>query len=66
GGRKYDKEGKEMEKSKGHKDMKEKEEASAVFREMWERCKRHEGYLEKKEAFLAEQKAWDKERKQSA
>ncbi|KAL8690702.1 MAG: hypothetical protein Q9218_003914, partial [Villophora microphyllina] len=33
GGRKYDKEGKEMEKSKGHKDMKEKEEASAVFRE---------------------------------
>ncbi|KAL8642292.1 MAG: hypothetical protein Q9228_000998 [Teloschistes exilis] len=66
GGRKYDKEGKELEKSKGHKDMKEKEEASAVFREVWERCKSHEGYLAKKEVFLAEQKAWAKERKEIA
>ncbi|KAI4108165.1 MAG: hypothetical protein L6R37_001203 [Teloschistes peruensis] len=66
GGRKYDKEGKVLEKSKGHKDMKEKEEASAVFREVWERCKSHEGYLAKKEVFLAEQKAWDKERKEMA
>ncbi|KAL8666312.1 MAG: hypothetical protein Q9202_001581 [Teloschistes flavicans] len=66
GGRKYDKQGKEMEKSKGHKDMREKEEASAVFREVWERCKTHEGYLAKKEKFLVEQKAWDKERKEMA
>ncbi|KAL8950643.1 MAG: hypothetical protein Q9222_003327 [Ikaeria aurantiellina] len=64
GGRKYDRAtGKELEKSKGHKDMKEKEEASRVFREVWERCKVHEGYLMKKEAFLKEQKAWDRERR---
>ncbi|KAL8769950.1 MAG: hypothetical protein Q9209_004197 [Squamulea sp. 1 TL-2023] len=63
GGRKYDGKGKELEKSTGHKDMKEKEEASQVFREVWERFKKHEGYLLKKEAFLAEQKAWDKEQK---
>ncbi len=62
GGRKYDAKGKEMEKSTGHKDMKEKEEASQVFREVWERCKKREGYLLKKEAFLAEQKAWEKEK----
>ncbi|KAI4242144.1 MAG: hypothetical protein L6R40_004187 [Gallowayella cf. fulva] len=62
GGRKYGKDGKELEKSKGHKDMKEKEEASQVFREVWERCKVHQGYLLKKEAFQAEQKAWDREK----
>ncbi|KAL8698890.1 MAG: hypothetical protein Q9224_001644 [Gallowayella concinna] len=60
-GRKYDKEGKELEKSTGHKDMREKAEASQVFREVWERCKTHEPYLMKKEAFQAEQKAWKKE-----
>ena len=63
GGRKYDAKGKELEKSTGHKDMKEKEDASQVFRQVWERCKKHEGYLTKKEAFLAEQKAWDKAKK---
>ncbi|KAL9023391.1 MAG: hypothetical protein Q9180_008253 [Flavoplaca navasiana] len=63
GGRKYDAKGKELDKSTGHKDMKEKEEASQVFRQIWERCKKHEGYLMKKEAFLAEQKAWDKAKK---
>ena len=66
GGKKYDKDGKEMEKSKGHKDMKEKEEASLMFREVWRRCKGHEGYQLKKEVFLAEQKAWDRERKKAA
>ncbi|KAL8783641.1 MAG: hypothetical protein Q9213_004501 [Squamulea squamosa] len=63
GGRKYDIKGEELEKSTGHKDMKEKEAASQVFREVWERCKKHEGYVLKKEAFLAEQKAWEEEKK---
>lgn len=66
GGRKYDANGKELEKSTGHKDMKEKEEASQVFRQVWERCKKHEGYLLRKEAFLTEQKAWDKAKKSKA
>jgi hypothetical protein len=64
GGRKYDKEsGKELEKSKGHVGKSEKEEASLVFREVWERAKGWEGYVEKKERFLKEQKEWDRERK---
>ncbi|KAL8643819.1 MAG: hypothetical protein Q9226_008103 [Calogaya cf. arnoldii] len=63
GGRKYDAKGNELEKSTGHKDMKEKEEASQVFRQVWEKFKQHEGYLLKKDAFLAEQKAWDKAKK---
>ena len=66
GGRKYTvgTEGKtELEKSKGHKGQEEKEEASRVFREVWERCKGHRGYVEMKERFLKEQKEWDKERK---
>lgn len=64
GGRKYDKvSGKELAKSQGHKDMKEKEEASLVFRQVWERCRAHEGYQEKKEAFLREQKQSDREQK---
>ena len=64
GGRKYDRvSGKELEKSKGHKDMKEKEEASFVFKQVWERCRAHEGYLEKKEEFLKEQKRWDREQR---
>ncbi len=63
GGRKYDKvSGKELEKSKGHKDMDEKEAASQVFKQVWERCRSHAGYLEKKE-FLKEQKHWDAEQK---
>ncbi len=62
GGRKYDKvSGKELEKSKGHKDMKEKEEASQVFRAVWERCMAHEGYLEKKKEFLRELRDGDRE-----
>ncbi|KAI4172870.1 MAG: hypothetical protein LQ343_003277 [Gyalolechia ehrenbergii] len=66
GGRKYDKEGKELEKSKNHKGRDEKEEASQVFGEVWERCKAHEGYKAKKEAFLKEQKEWKRERKARA
>jgi len=64
GGRKYDKvSGKELEKSKGHKDMKEKEEASLVFKQVWERCRAHEGYLKKKQEFMREQKQWDREQR---
>lgn len=63
GGRKYDKEGKELEKSKAHKGRDEKHQASQVFREVWERCKAHEGYQVKKEAFLKEQREWERERK---
>ncbi|KAI4123526.1 MAG: hypothetical protein LQ338_005226 [Usnochroma carphineum] len=64
GGRKYDKEsGRELEKSEGHKGKEDKEEASRVFREVWEECKRHEGYRRKKEAFLKEQREWERERK---
>ncbi|KAK4690603.1 hypothetical protein P7C71_g6223, partial [Lecanoromycetidae sp. Uapishka_2] len=40
---------------------KEKEEASAIFREVWERAKAWEGYLEMKEEFLRKQKGWDQE-----
>jgi len=61
GGRKYDKvSGVELEKSTGHEGMREKEEASMVFREVWERCRGHEGYQRRKEVFQAEQKEWDR------
>jgi len=61
GGRKYDKvSGVELEKSQGHEGMREKEEASLVFREVWKRCRGHEGYQRRKEAFMAEQKEWDR------
>ncbi|KAL8944329.1 MAG: hypothetical protein Q9216_000514 [Gyalolechia sp. 2 TL-2023] len=66
GGRKYDKEGKELEKIREHKGREEKEEASRVFREAWERCKAHEGYQVKKEAFLKEQRGWEREKKARA
>lgn len=64
GGRKYDKDtGMELEKSAGHKGMEEKEEASQLFREVWERCKAHEGYRMKKEVFLKEQREWEREKR---
>ncbi|KAI1260176.1 hypothetical protein F5Y18DRAFT_262674 [Xylariaceae sp. FL1019] len=56
GGRKYKKGTRdELPKSGVHKDKKEKEEASNVFRAYWERCKSHEGYQSKKNDFLKEQ-----------
>jgi len=61
GGRKYGKDGKELEKSTGHRDKGEKEESSAIFKEVWERCRKHDGYQRKKEAFQKEQKEWDRE-----
>ena len=63
GGKKYDVDRRELEKSKGHKDMQEKDEASRIFREVWERCKTHKGYLKKKSDFLAEQREWSREQK---
>ncbi|KAL8840721.1 MAG: hypothetical protein Q9170_001239 [Blastenia crenularia] len=62
GGRKYNEAGTELAKSTEHKGKEEKEEASRVFREVWERCKAHEGYQVRKEAFLKEQKDWDREK----
>jgi len=63
GGKKYvkGKDGEKVqgEKSKGHEGKEEKEEASRIFKEVWERCKAHEGYNELKKEFLREQKEWD-------
>jgi hypothetical protein len=61
GGRKYvdgKEKGNAMEKSEGHAGKAEKEEASRIFKEVWERCKEHEGYARLKAEFLAEQKDW--------
>jgi hypothetical protein len=61
GGRKYKKGTREeLAQSEGHAGKQEKEEASQVFRAVWERCKAHEGYQRRKEAFLKEQKEWMK------
>ncbi|KAK9776079.1 hypothetical protein SCAR479_07299 [Seiridium cardinale] len=61
GGRKYKKGTRdELPKSETHKDKKEKEAASLVFRQVWERCRAHEGYRARKEHFLEEQRAWEK------
>lgn len=60
GGRKYDAEGKEKAKV-GHEGKAEKEEASRIFREVWERCKAHEGYVQKRQQFLEHQKIWARE-----
>jgi len=53
----------ELPKSVAHKDKEEKEEASLIFREVWERCKVDDVYLRLKEAYQKEQKEWDKEHK---
>lgn len=47
GGKKYDADGKEKAKLE-HEGKAEKEEASGLFREVWQRCKAHEGYIEKR------------------
>jgi hypothetical protein len=61
GGRKYV-DGKEkgyvIAKSQGHEGRDEKEEASRIFRDVWERCKSHEGYQELKKEFQREQNEW--------
>ena len=61
GGRKYvdgKGNGNMIGKSKGHEGKAEKEEASRIFKEVWERCRVHEGYLELKKDFLRDQKEW--------
>lgn len=65
GGRKYDDKGNLLEKSEGHKGKEEKEEASRIFREVWERCRSHEGYQKRKQEFVKEQKEWDKEQEKT-
>jgi hypothetical protein len=66
GGRKYV-DGKEkghvIAKSQGHEGRDEKEEASRIFRDVWERCKGHEGYQKLKREFQREQKEWLKTEK---
>ena len=64
GGRKYvdgKEKGNAIEKSVGHAGQEDKEEASKVFRAVWERCRDHKGYAVLKVRFLAEQKEWEKE-----
>ena len=42
---------------------KEKEEASAIFKQVWERARDYEPYQEMKKAFLKRQKDWEKQAK---
>lgn len=69
GGRKYGAGGKErgevvrVAEGEEWKGRREKEEASLVFREVWERARGWEGYQVKKAEFLRRQKEWDKQRK---
>lgn len=65
GGRKYGKDGEVLAKwtdddAGGHR--KEKEEASNVFKEYWQRCTRDKSYRELKEAWSAEKKASERTR----
>lgn len=67
GGRKYiggKETGVQKEKSAGHEGKDEKELASLVFKEIWERCRVHEGYLDMKKEFQGEQKEWDRLKKE--
>ncbi|MCJ1438044.1 hypothetical protein MMC27_007431 [Xylographa pallens] len=50
-------------KSEDHAGKADKEEASRIFKEVWERARTHEGYVARKDAFLAAQRRGDKERK---
>ena len=62
GGRKYGEDGKVKEKV-DFEGRKEKEEASNIFREVWNRAREHEGYKRRKQDFLKEQRGWDKANK---
>ena len=48
---------------KGSEGWKEKDEASRIFRKVWERARTMKGYQAKKAEFLKRQKEWDKRRK---
>lgn len=63
GGKKYGEDKQVLPKSEDHVDKDDKEEASRIFREMWERCKSDQTYLRLKGEFQKEQKVWDKEHK---
>ncbi len=61
GGRKYRKGStprEELPRSENHPDKEEKEAASRVFHEVWERCRAHEGYKRRTAEFLDEQRKW--------
>lgn len=45
------------------KGRREKEEASVIFREVWERARDYGPYVEMKGVFLKKQKEWGRERK---
>ena len=68
GGRKYGAGGKEkgemvkVAEGEDWKGRSEKEEASRVFREVWEKARVWEGYQMKKAEFLRRQKEWDQQR----
>ena len=62
GGKKYGEDGKVKEKV-AFEGRKEKEEASNIFREVWNRAREHEGYKRQKQDFLKEQRQWDRVRK---
>lgn len=48
---------------KGSEGWKEKDEASRVFKQVWEKARASKGYQAKKANFLKMQKEWDKQRK---
>ena len=48
---------------KGSEGWKEKEEASRVFKEVWQEARALKSYQEKKVEFMKRQKEWDKQRK---
>ena len=48
---------------KGSEGWKEKEEASRVFREVWEKARASKGYQAMKVEYLKKQKQWDKQKK---
>ena len=48
---------------KGSEGCKEKEEASRVFKGVWEKARASKGYQAKKGEFLTRQKEWDKQKK---
>lgn len=69
GGRKYragaEEKGEVVKVTEGEdwKGRSEKEEASLVFREVWEKARGWEGYQVKKAEFMRRQKEWDKQRR---
>lgn len=59
GGKKYAVDGSEMEKGLEFEGKREKEMASEVFREVWNRCRRDEGYARLREEWRKSKKEWE-------